>query len=116
MDIFRLHTDSNSESILETIAVPMTPEDEQGHLAASFSAAEIVLCEAESSFEQSWHNAPCRRMVIVLSGIMEIELRNGFTTQLKEGQILLAEDISGSGHKTRAKGDRPLRVAMISLD
>lgn len=93
----------------------MQAEDEEGHLSASFPATDVVLCEVDSSFSQDWHNAPCRRMVIVISGALEIELKDGSLTEVLPGQILLTEDLDGSGHKTRVSSTESLQVAIIPL-
>ena len=115
MEITRLHTTPEGHSVLEPVLLPMAPEDEQGHMAAMFPSTEVVFCETESDFTQDWHTAPQRRMVIVLYGQMEIELRDGTRQTLKAGDTLLAEDTSGSGHITRAVGGTPLRTAIIPL-
>ena len=115
MEIIRLFTDSEGLTALETIKLPMTPEDELGHLTATFPAIEAVICETEKHFKQDWHSAPRRLLVTVLAGIMEIKLRNGTTCDIKPGQVLLTEDMGGDGHQTRAKGDACLRTIIIPL-
>ncbi|WP_281645089.1 hypothetical protein [Parendozoicomonas sp. Alg238-R29] len=115
MEITRLHTNADGDSVLDVVPLPMAPEDEQGHLAAIFPTTEVVFCETESDFTQDWHNAPRRQLVVVLSGCMEIELHGGNRTTLEAGKVLLAEDVGGSGHITRAAGGAPLRTAIIPL-
>ncbi len=116
MEIIRLFSEASGATALETTPVPMTPEDEQGgHLTAIFPAVEVVLCEADGHFEQSWHTAPRRQLVVVLSGCMEIELHNGSRSQIFPGQILLAEDTGGDGHQTRSIGETPLQTMIIPL-
>ncbi len=114
MDIIRLHTGPEGDSAAETVSLPMSQEDEQGHRSATFQTTKAVFCEAESGFVQGWHNPPYRKLVIVLSGTMEIELRDGTLIHIEPGQILLAEDLSGSGHVTRTKGDQPLQTVVIA--
>ncbi|MTI12249.1 cupin domain-containing protein [Sansalvadorimonas verongulae] len=115
MEITRLHTTLEGHSVLESVLLPMAPEDEQGHLAAMFPSTEVVFCETESNFTQDWHTAPRRQMVIVLYGKMEIELQDGIKQVLTAGETLLAEDTTGSGHITRAVGGTSLRTAIIPL-
>ena len=51
-----------------------------------------------------WHNAPRRQYVIVLSCQMEFQVGDGTVRRLGPGDILLAEDLTGQGHITRAVG------------
>jgi hypothetical protein len=54
----------------------------------------------------NWHNAPHRRYVVVLKGRFEVEVENGGKTKsFGPGDVLLAEDITGKGHLTRAVGE-----------
>ena len=59
-----------------------------------------------------WHNAPRRQYVITLAGGVEIGLGNGSLHRFGPGEGILAEDLMGKGHTTRAVGDEP-RVMMI---
>ena len=53
----------------------------------------------------NWHNAPHRRYVVVLKGRFEVEVENGGKTRsFGPGEVLLAEDLTGKGHLTRAVG------------
>ena len=53
-----------------------------------------------------WHHAPRRRYVVVLKGRFEVEVENGGTTRsFGLGDVLLAEDLTGKGHLTRAVGE-----------
>jgi quercetin dioxygenase-like cupin family protein len=63
---------------------------------------------AHSSFD--WHDAPERQFVITLSGTLE------FTTfVVRPGDVLVAEDDIGSGHKWRLIDDQPWRRAYVVL-
>ncbi|MBA3536664.1 MAG: hypothetical protein H0T84_08660 [Tatlockia sp.] len=51
--------------------------------------------------EQDWHNPPQSMFIIVLSGVMQIETSSGEIKNFNSGDILLAEDLTGKGHRTR---------------
>ncbi len=51
--------------------------------------------------EQDWHNPSQPLFIIVLSGVMQIETSGGELKNFKSGDILLAEDLTGKGHRTR---------------
>jgi quercetin dioxygenase-like cupin family protein len=68
---------------------------------------------AHSSYD--WHPDPEPQYVITLSGTLEFTTRNGETFVLRPGDVLLAEDNVGTGHKWRLIDDQPWRRAYIVL-
>jgi len=103
-----------------------TGDDDQSH----FSVGEIEALNAISksepaqtiSFEETsagasldWHNAPHRQYVITLSGRLEFETRSGVKQVVEPGDILLAEDTSGGGHRWRLVDDQPWRRVYVAV-
>jgi len=68
---------------------------------------------AHSSYD--WHDDPEPQFVITLSGTLEFSTRDGETFVLRPGDVLLAEDNVGSGHKWRLIDDQPWRRAYVVL-
>ena len=68
---------------------------------------------AHSSFD--WHDAPEPQYVITLSGTLEFATRDGETFVLRAGDVLVAMDSIGSGHKWRLIDDQPWRRAYVVL-
>ena len=68
---------------------------------------------AHSSFD--WHEAPEPQYVITLSGTLEFTTRDGETFILRPGDVLVATDDVGSGHKWRLIDDQPWRRAYVVL-
>jgi quercetin dioxygenase-like cupin family protein len=66
---------------------------------------------AHSSFD--WHNDPTPQYVITLSGVLEFTTRGGETFTLHPGDVLLAEDHTGTGHKWRLVDDAPWKRAYV---
>jgi hypothetical protein len=54
-----------------------------------------------------WHTAPHVQYVITLSGILEFTTRGGETFVLRPGEVLLAADTTGTGHRWRLIDDQP---------
>ena len=81
--------------------------------AALVKAESILFKEtpAHSSFD--WHDAPATQYVITLSGTLEFTLHNGETFIIRTGDILIAMDTTGSGHKWRLIDDQPWKRAYI---
>jgi quercetin dioxygenase-like cupin family protein len=66
---------------------------------------------AHSSYD--WHTAPIRQYVITLSGVLEFTTKTGETFTLKPGEVLLATDDAGTGHKWRLVNDEPWKRVYI---
>jgi quercetin dioxygenase-like cupin family protein len=85
------------------------------------SIAEGPLVEAESiHFKESpphssydWHNDPTPQYVITLAGVLEFTTMGGETFTIHPGDILLAVDHTGSGHKWRLTNDEPWKRAYV---
>jgi len=60
---------------------------------------------ANSSFD--WHNDPIPQYVITLSGILEFTTKTGETFTIYPGDVLVATDHTGSGHKWRLMNNDP---------
>jgi hypothetical protein len=82
--------------------------------AGALVAADSLLFQetaAGSSFE--WHNAPVAQYVLTLSGVLEFTTKTGESFTLHPGEVLLALDHTGSGHKWRLVDDQPWRRAYV---
>ena len=66
---------------------------------------------AENSFSD-WHHPTRRQYLIVLEGRMEVTCGDGSSRQFQPGDVLLAEDMTGQGHQTRAIGGSYRSVSM----
>ena len=71
--------------------------------------------ESAAGSRLSWHNAPERQYVITLSGSLEFEMRDGSRFTLAPGDVLLAEDITGGGHRWRLVDEHPWRRVYVGL-
>jgi quercetin dioxygenase-like cupin family protein len=54
-----------------------------------------------------WHPAPTTQYVVTLAGTLEFETHSGEKFILKPGDILIAMDTTGSGHKWRLIDEQP---------
>ncbi len=77
------------------------------------SAVELSFQETRSGGSYEWHRDPVPRFVITLSGTLEFETKSGATFVIRPGDILLAQDNTGSGHTWRLIGDEPWRRAYV---
>src|SRR5262245_51438821 len=68
---------------------------------------------AHSSYD--WHPDPEPQFVITLSGTLEFATPDGETFVLRPGDVLVAVDHVGKGHKWRLIDDQPWRRAYVVL-
>ena len=103
----RLFTGPDQRSHVEVITLPL----------GALQKAKIIHFEQSqphASFD--WHTAPCRQYVVTLTGTLEFTTRDGETFSLAPGDVLLAEDTTGSGHRWRLIDDAPWRRLYVELE
>ena len=111
----RIWTDSEGNSKFEEGVIDL-PKGERGDtLSAVFKSTSISFRETGPGGEYAWHPAPIRQFVLTLSGTLEFETKSGKRFTIHPGDILLAEDTTGTGHRWRLLGDDPWRRAYVIL-
>ena len=110
MPIARLYSGDDGQSHIEEMDLESHPE-----LASLQSTTSIVFRTVEPGYFVDWHTAHRRQFVITLSGEVEIGLGDGTAHRFGPGQAMLAEDLTGQGHTTRAVGDAPRVTATVPL-
>ncbi len=76
----------------------------------------VRLAETEPGGAYDWHPAPRRQYVITLTGHVEFTFGNGEMLTIKPGDIFLADDLEGKGHKWQIISDEPWRRLYVHLD
>jgi len=84
-------------------------------LAEPIEVTSLQFRRTSPEYFIDWHNAPRRQYVVTLSGESEVELGDGTKIRLYPGHILLAEDITGQGHISRALGSEDRISLFIPL-
>ncbi len=74
---------------------------------------QLSFQETRSGGSWAWHQDPAPRFVITLSGTVEFQTKSGATFTIRPGDVLLAQDNSGTGHKWQLIGDDPWRRAYV---
>ena len=115
MRITRLYTDSAGDSRFEEVDVPLEEAGEIGRLSERFPVGSIIFRETGGDYDYDFHNAPERQFIIMLDGVIEIETSRGERRAFEGGDVLLAEDTEGRGHKTRSVDHRLRRSIFVTL-
>ncbi len=79
------------------------------------TAQSIRFAETPAHASLDWHDAPTLQYVMTLSGTLEFTTRDGEKFTVHPGELLIAEDIAGSGHEWRLVDDQPWRRAYVAF-
>ena len=93
MAIYRVFSDADGESHIEDLKLEQHPE-----LGALMNVAEVQVREFDGSRHMDFHPLPERRLIIHLSGEVEIGASDGAKRVLRVGDVRLMEDVTGKGH------------------
>jgi quercetin dioxygenase-like cupin family protein len=113
--LVHLSTGEDGQSHVTVGEVPLSPLDELNAASAFESVARIRFEETSPGSALAWHTAPERQYVITLSGTLEFETHDGTRFELGPGDILLAEDTAGGGHRWRLVDDQPWRRVYVAF-
>lgn len=101
MKITRIFSDEKGESHFENVEIPLLDQGEIGFLSEGIAAKKLQFRKVSADYDYDFHHAPQKQYIILLDGGVEIETSLGEIRQFQTGEILLVEDISGKGHKTK---------------
>jgi hypothetical protein len=116
MKVVRLYTGADNKSHFEDLRIPLKDGGKVGFVSELIKATGVVFRETAGDYDYDFHTAPRRQYVVNLEGEVEIEVGDGTRRILGAGDILLAEDTTGQGHKSRAVAGKPRKSLFIILD
>ena len=114
-----VYTGPEGKSVIEEKEFEMTEflDTEGAHGLAS--PVEQTPCISfrmvKAGYFLDFHTAPRRQYSISLTGSVEIGLPDGTLKQYGPCAVLLAEDLTGTGHSTRVIGDEDRFTIIIPL-
>jgi quercetin dioxygenase-like cupin family protein len=115
MRMVRLFTGPDGESHVREELVELAA-DGSNERSGREDATGVRFEETPANGLLTWHNAPRRQYVLTLTGRLEFTTRDGEVFEIGPGDVLLAEDTTGGGHKWRILGPDPWRRAYVELD
>ena len=116
MRVLRVYAGADGESHFEDIDIDLQESGLGGRMSALIPGAGVVFREVDGSYDLGFHNAPRRQLVVNLTGAVDIGIGDGTVRRLGAGDILLAEDLTGRGHTSRAVNGEPRRCLFIPID
>ena len=113
--ITRLYTGADGRSHFENIEVELDDHGNIGHLSAPRPATGLIFRHTDGDYHYNWHKAPQRQYIVILAGGLEIEVGDGTCRVFTAGDIVLAEDVEGQGHISRALDGKPRKSIFITI-
>ncbi|GAA4782028.1 hypothetical protein GCM10023231_07060 [Olivibacter ginsenosidimutans] len=91
---------------------------QEGYVDTSFLTAVKSLHFKETAPQAvyDWHQAPTTQYVLTLKGTLEFTTSLGETFTVREGDVLIATDVTGKGHRWKLLGDDPWHRAYIIFE
>jgi len=109
----RMWTGPDGNSLFEEGTIDMTEGMRGDAVGKPVPAVQLSFQETVSGGSYEWHQDPVPRFVLTLSGTLEFQTKSGATFVINPGDVLLAQDNSGSGHTWRLIGEEPWRRAYV---
>ncbi len=100
MRITRVYADSDGESHFEDRDLSLEKVS-YGLSSQQLPASALVFRQTEAGASLDFHNPPRRQFILFLRGEADLEASDGSTRHLGPGDVLLAEDTAGLGHRLR---------------
>lgn len=105
--VSRIYSDANGDSHFEDVSIPLSDGGLPGYLSEAIAVRSLIFREVDPAYDWDFHVAPQRQYIVLLDGEIEIETSLHDKRTFVAGDILLVEDITGKGHRT--KNLRPTR-------
>jgi hypothetical protein len=117
MKYTRLFSGADGLSHFEDVDLRLTePKSDGEWLSEWMRAGGVAVRMNKVGYKIDWHTAPRRQFVGNLQGEMEIETSGGETRRFGPGTLLLVEDTSGKGHRTRVSSDVDRVSVFLALE
>lgn len=101
MKVTRVYSDKNGNSQFEDIDIELFDNGEIGQLSKNINVKSLQFRKVSPDYDYDFHHAPQKQYIVLLDGGVEITTSLGETRQFQTGEILLMEDTTGKGHKTK---------------
>ncbi|MFD1257844.1 hypothetical protein ACFQ3S_13635 [Mucilaginibacter terrae] len=99
-NVTRVYADTAGESHFEDVSYPLTDGGPIGYLSDKVKVSNLIFRKVPPGYDDL-HKAPQKQYVILLNGAVEIETSTGEKRVFNTGEILLMEDTTGKGHRSR---------------
>lgn len=106
---------NDGQSFMEEHEIPLAPRDPYGLFSEALQTTGVFFRETAADYDSGWHTAPTPLYLVILDGEVEVEVSDGSRRRVGAGGVILAEDLDGQGHRTRACSGSPVRSLVIYM-
>lgn len=101
MKVTRFYTGDDNRSHFEDLEIAVE-QAATGRRSAPFNVTGMLFRQsAGDAHFLELHPAPRRQLILCMAGVVEIELGNGEKRRFGPGDVYLADDLTGEGHRHR---------------
>jgi hypothetical protein len=116
----RLYSDEEGDSHFEDVevefeSVDFAPPAPPLDLSSATTASQFVFVRSPSGWYGDWHPAPRRQFACCLAGEFEVTASDGETRRFLPRDVLLIEDTTGKGHKSKVTSEEDSISALVQL-
>jgi quercetin dioxygenase-like cupin family protein len=120
MKYSRLYATADGESHFEHVEIDLELTDYVQaapllSLSNMSAATQFGFMEAPKGWTSDWHPSTARNLFVVLSGEWEVTASDGESRRFEVGNVLLVEDTSGKGHRSRVVSETDSIAVMVEL-
>lgn len=114
--VTRIYSDTDGNSHFEDIIIPLNDKGKIGFLSETQNTGSIIFRKVTGSYDYDFHTAPARQYILLMDGAIEIETSLGTKRIFGTGEVLLVEDTTGKGHRTKNINNAIRSSVFITLD
>ncbi len=114
--VTRLYTGDDGESHFQDTHISVPGTSGIGGISETIGATGVIFRTMPSDYDMDWHNTDTRQYVVIVSGAVEMEVGSGEKRIFSQGDIVLSEDKTGRGHKSRSVNGKERTSIFITLE
>jgi hypothetical protein len=116
MRVHNLYVDQDGESHFRDIEIEWAQIDPGGKFSERRPATGVIFRETSGDYDLDWHPAPRRQYIVNLDAGVEITASDGEQRIIGAGEVILVEDTTGKGHRSKAVSGQARRSIFIPID
>ncbi len=118
IEYLQIYSDSDSCSHFRTVAIDLKTNDYAPpaiplNTSLPAPAEASLFLELPVGWFGDWHPTPVRQWLIFMTGEVEFSVGDGSRCRRQAGDVVMLDDLTGKGHRTRVIGAVPVRMAAI---
>lgn len=113
--IKRVYTRADGLSTMDEVELPRVSGGDGRSIGSRLSTTDAEIGISQPGAFIDWHGVTTPRILMVMSGQLEIGLGDGTKPILKAGDAVLVMDMTGRGHTSRFIGTELVRVITLRL-